>query len=228
MLQTARATTTIRRTVRPSVVPLGIVTALIIATLVYQSASSGAPSFGGETWPGAKPAAPPSASASPPSFSDVPPRDQAITEDDGVLPDGVTVLDDEYPGVRNLDPDLLGALRDAATRAADDGIELDLNSGWRSPDFQEQLLRDAVSAYGSEAEAARWVATAETSPHVTGDAVDIGSADATTWLAKHGARYGLCQTYRNEPWHFELYPDAIGRRCPRSYADPTEDPRMHQ
>ena len=34
-----------------------------------------------------------------------------------------------------------------------------VNSGWRSPEYQDQLLRDAVSKYGSEAEAARWVAT---------------------------------------------------------------------
>ena len=45
-----------------------------------------------------------------------------------------------------------------------------------------------------------------------------------------GARagYGLCQTYRNEPWHYELRPDAVNRGCPRMYADPTHDPRMRQ
>jgi LAS superfamily LD-carboxypeptidase LdcB len=95
--------------------------------------------------------------------------------------------------------------------AVDDGIELDVNSGWRSRDYQDQLLRAAVSEYGSEQEAARWVATADTSPHVTGDAVDIGAVEATTWMAKRGAAYGLCQIYRNEPWHFELRPAANSR-----------------
>ena len=60
---------------------------------------------------------------------------------DGVLPDGVTVFDDGYPGVANLDPDLLHVLREAATDAADDGIEFYVNSGWRSPEYQNQLLR---------------------------------------------------------------------------------------
>jgi LAS superfamily LD-carboxypeptidase LdcB len=140
----------------------------------------------------------------------------------------VTVFDDQYPGVANLDPDLLRALREAATHAADDGVEFYVNSGWRSPKYQNQLLREAVSKYGSEPKAARWVATADTSPHVSGDAVDIGSFDATAWLAEHGAEYGLCQIYSNEPWHYELRRQAIDRACPPRYADPTYDPRMQQ
>ena len=84
-----------------------------------------------------------------------------------------------------------------------------------------------MSQYGSADEAARWVATPDTSAHVSGDAVDLGPARARAWLAEHGARYGLCQTYRNEPWHFELRPGAVDRGCPAMYADPTHDPRMH-
>jgi D-alanyl-D-alanine carboxypeptidase len=152
----------------------------------------------------------------------------ALGEADGAVPDGTTVFDDEIPGVAKLDPALLGALRRAAMDAADDGVEFYVESGWRSPKYQEQLLREAVSTYGSEKEAARWVATANTSPHVSGDAVDIGPLDATAWLSKHGAEYGLCQIYRNEPWHYELRPGAIDRGCPRMYADPTHDPRMQQ
>lgn len=136
------------------------------------------------------------------------------------------MFDDGYPAVANLDPDLLGALRAAATDAADDGVKFYVNSGWRSPERQNQLLREAVSKYGSAAEAARWVATAQTSPHVSGDAIDIGGSNATVWLSEHGAEYGLCQIYRNEPWHYELRTDAINRRCPRMYADPAQDPRM--
>ena len=152
--------------------------------------------------------------------------DGAVTEADGALPDGVTVLDAQYPGVANLTPDLLRALREAAVDAADDGVTLYVNSGWRSPAYQNQLLGEAVSTYGSKANAARWVATADTSPHVSGNAIDIGNEDAAAWLSTHGATHGLCQIYRNEPWHYELRPHAIGRRCPAMYADPTQDPRM--
>jgi zinc D-Ala-D-Ala carboxypeptidase len=155
-------------------------------------------------------------------------RHGALGEADGVVPDGVMVFDDEFPAVANLDPDLLGALRQAAMDAADDEVELYVTSGWRSPEYQEQLLREAVSKYGSKEEAARWVATADTSAHVSGDAVDIGHSDATAWLSEHGAEHGLCQTYSNEPWHYELRPEAIDHGCPPMYADPTHDPRMQQ
>jgi zinc D-Ala-D-Ala carboxypeptidase len=143
----------------------------------------------------------------------------------GALPGGVTVLDEGYPGVANLDPALLGALREAAADARDDGVEIVVNSGWRSAAFQQALLDEAVAEHGSRAEAARWVAAPEASAHVTGDAVDLGPAGATTWLAEHGARYGLCRVYRNEPWHHELRPDAAERGCPPLYDDPTDDPR---
>jgi D-alanyl-D-alanine carboxypeptidase len=152
----------------------------------------------------------------------------ALGEADGAVPDGTTVFDDQVPGVANLDPDLLAALRDAATDAADDGVEFIVDSGWRSPTYQERLLQEAVSKYGSEEEAARWVATPDTSPHVSGDAVDIGPSDAVAWLSEHGARYGLCQIYGNEPWHYELRPGATDQDCPAMYADPTHDPRMQQ
>jgi len=155
-------------------------------------------------------------------------RQDALGEADGELPDGATVFDDEYPAVAKIDPDLLGALRRAASDAAVDGIEFHLNSGWRAPAYQQHLLDEAVSEYGSREEAARWVATADTSPHVLGDAVDLGPSAATAWLSEHGEHYGLCQIYANETWHYELRPDAVYEGCPPMYADPTSDPRMQR
>jgi LAS superfamily LD-carboxypeptidase LdcB len=69
------------------------------------------------------------------------------------------------------------------------------------------------------------VSTPETSAHVAGEAVDIGPPAAAAWLTEHGARYGLCRVYRNEPWHFELRPEAIERGCPPMYDNPSQDPR---
>jgi zinc D-Ala-D-Ala carboxypeptidase len=135
---------------------------------------------------------------------------------------------DVRPERAGLDADLLGALRQATAVAADDGVELVVDSGWRSPEHQARLLREAVAKYGSEEEAARWVATPETSAHVSGDAVDIGPAGAAAWLSEHGAEYGLCRIYGNEPWHFELRAEAVDHGCPPPYADPTHDPRMQQ
>jgi D-alanyl-D-alanine carboxypeptidase len=153
---------------------------------------------------------------------------RALGEADGAIPEGTTVFDDAIAGVANLDPALLGALRQAAMDAADEGISFFVESGWRSAEYQNQLLREAVSEYGSEAEAARWVATPETSAHVSGDAVDVGHSDATAWLSERGAEYGLCRVYGNEPWHYELRPEATDRGCPPTYADPTHDPRMQR
>jgi LAS superfamily LD-carboxypeptidase LdcB len=107
-------------------------------------------------------------------------------------------------------------------------VELVVDSGWRSPEYQEHLLQEAVSKYGSEAEAARWVATPDTSAHVSGEAVDIGPPAAAAWLSAHGAGFGLCRVYGNEPWHYELRPEAVARGCPATYADPTHDPRMQR
>ena len=72
------------------------------------------------------------------------------------------------------------------------------------------------------------MATPNTSAHVSGDAVDIGPSGAAAWLSEHGAEYGLCQIYGNEPWHHELRPEASDHGCPRLYADPTHDPRMQR
>lgn len=147
---------------------------------------------------------------------------------DGVVGDDVTVFDDDVPAVGRLDPDLLDALREAAGDAADDGVGFVVNSGWRSARYQEHLLREAVAEYGSMEEAARWVSTPDTSLHVSGDAVDLGPARATEWLSERGAEYGLCQIYHNEPWHYELRPDAGTDGCPDMYADPTHDPRTRR
>jgi hypothetical protein len=206
MSQTASARTTTRRTLRPAAAGLAVVTAAVVGPLIYQSASTSAPALG-DVLRG---------------------EHGTATEADGAFPGRVTVFDDRYPGVANLQPDLLRALRAAATDAAGDGVAFSVNSGWRSPEYQNQLLREAVSKYGSEAEAARWVATADTSAHVSGHAVDIGPSTATAWLSAHGARYGLCQIYRNEPWHYELRPEAIDGGCPPMYPDPTHDPRMRR
>jgi zinc D-Ala-D-Ala carboxypeptidase len=203
----SRPAQTARRRTRSTILAVLVVVAALIGALGYQSlASSAAPPLGvlhGD-------------------------HHDALGEADGVVPDGVTVFDDESPAVANLDPALHGALRQAATDAADDGIEVYVNNGWRSPEYQEQLLHDAISEYGSEEEAARWVATPNTSAHVSGDAVDITPSAATTWLSENGAEYGLCQIYSNEPWHYELRPEAIDHGCPAMYADPTHDPRMQQ
>jgi hypothetical protein len=152
----------------------------------------------------------------------------ALGVPDGAVPYQTTVFDDTVPGVANLDPPLLAALRRAGAEAARGGVTLYVNSGWRSPEYQRQLRREAVAEYGSEAAASRWVSTPETSAHVAGRAVDIGPPAAAAWLSEHGAAHGLCRIYANEPWHFELRPEAIEHGPPPMYANPAEDPRTRR
>ena len=207
--QPARTTTRRIRIRRIRLAGLLVVVAAISAAVGHQSPES-------SSSPGASIDARPSDPRGPPG------------EADGALPDGTTVFDNEVPGVANLDSALLDALRRAATDAADDGVEFVVDSGWRSTAYQEQLLHEAVLKYGSEEEAARWVLTPSRSAHVSGDAVDIEPSGGAGWLSEHGSAYGLCQIYGNEPWHYELRPDAVDHGCPAMYADPTQDPRMQQ
>lgn len=133
---------------------------------------------------------------------------------DGSAPsDGhaLTPFDVQYAAVGRLNPALLAAIQNAATAAA--GIIMTITSGWRSPEFQQRLLDNAIQTYGSYAAARQYVQTPEASKHVSGEAVDVGGQGADQWLIANGSRFGLCQIYANELWHFELATDAQGR-CP--------------
>jgi len=121
--------------------------------------------------------------------------------------------DVQNPAVGYLNPALLTAVQQAAGAAASDGVTMTITSGWRSPEFQQQLLDDAVATYGSLAAARQFVQTPQRSHHVLGQAVDIGGPSADQWLIANGARFGLCRIYANELWHFELATDAVGN-CP--------------
>lgn len=215
----ARATGSRRRQLFVLVALSGAGAVASIAVLL--AAPSLASTAGGPT---GSPSAVQTAPVAPPVLEPVADEAWGISAADGGVGGGASVVDD-LPAVTRLDPALLDAVRRAASDAEQDGVVFRINSGWRSAQYQEMLLADAVAEYGSRQEAARWVATPETSPHVRGRAVDLGT-DAAAWLSARGTRYGLCQIYANESWHYELRADAVGAGCPEMYPDPTYDPRM--
>jgi D-alanyl-D-alanine dipeptidase len=133
----------------------------------------------------------------------------------GGTPEGVTMtpFDTGYPAVGNLDPALRKALQEAATAARQRNVEIRIGSGWRSKAYQQELLDQGVEKYGSLEKARRYVNTPEQSTHVFGKAVDVAPTKADDWLIQHGAKYGLCQVYANEMWHFELL-TTPGGKCP--------------
>jgi len=139
----------------------------------------------------------------------------AVDTTGGWLADGnmLSPFDVANPVLSQLDPALLTAVQEAARAAEAQGVVLKVTSGWRSKGFQQRLFDDAVVAYGSVEKAAEFVATPEVSKHVTGQAIDIGQAEADRWLIANGRQFGLCQIYANEIWHFELVADANGN-CP--------------
>jgi hypothetical protein len=132
---------------------------------------------------------------------------------DGVLPDHTSAYDTSLPGIAKLDPALRKAVQQAEDAMKEDGIKMQVTTGWRSKKYQEELLEKAIRKYGSKKKALQYVAEPGESHHVTGHAVDIGPTDADYWLIRHGSRYGLCQTLSNEVWHFELA-TTPGGTCP--------------
>lgn len=117
-----------------------------------------------------------------------------------------------------LDPELAARFAAAQEAAAADDVTLTLTSGWRSAEAQERLVADALARYGDPTEAHRWVLPPETSSHVQGLAVDVGPTQGAYWLQEHGLEHGLCPTYANEVWHFEMLPVGA-QECPEPHED---------
>ncbi len=151
------------------------------------------------------------------------PLDPFVDPGDGSLPSGATLtaFDVQHPAIGRLEPALLSAIQSATTAAAADGITMTITSGWRSADFQQRLLDNAVRTYGSMTVARQYVETPAMSKHVIGQAVDVGGTGADQWLIANGSRFGLCRIYANELWHFELATDAAGN-CPPLLANAAE------
>ncbi|MGV9266860.1 M15 family metallopeptidase [Kitasatospora sp. NPDC003701] len=140
--------------------------------------------------------------------------------EDGAIPGGTRLspFDTDAPAVRKLDAQLLAALQQATVDARAKGIEITVTSGWRSRDYQQELLDRAVVEHGTLERARRFVNVPDASTHVAGKAVDVGPTDAAYWMAQYGPRYGLCQVYSNEVWHYELL-TTPGGTCPAQLPD---------
>ncbi|MDL9935952.1 M15 family metallopeptidase [Gordonia sp. ABSL1-1] len=117
-----------------------------------------------------------------------------------------------------LDPVLAHAYTRAAAAAHDQGVGLHITSGKRSRAEQQRLWRDALATYGSPAAARRWVLPPAESTHVSGHAIDVGPRAGASWLQRNGFRWGLCRTFANEWWHFEVV-TLPGLPCPAMWPD---------
>lgn len=102
------------------------------------------------------------------------------------------------------------AMRD---EAAESGIDLWINSGYRSHEQQAWLYRAWREGWGNSA------ARPGHSKHQSGRALDIDVRDPATyaWLVQNARRFGFRRTVASEPWHWE-YVRKPGKRARRAVA----------
>ncbi|MFD3743549.1 M15 family metallopeptidase [Nocardia sp. NPDC058633] len=124
-------------------------------------------------------------------------------------------------GTEGLDPPLAAAYTLAEQQAHAENVPLSVTSGYRTYEQQQWLWQDGLATYGSPDEARRWVLPPEESTHVSGHAVDVGPQEGALWLEANGNRWGLCRTFDNEWWHFELV-TAPGAPCPPRVPDASQ------
>ena len=91
-------------------------------------------------------------------------------------------------------PDVALAFDRMAAAAAGDGVDLIVNSGYRSNAEQARLF----AAHPDP----KWVAPPGTSLHRLGTELDLGPAGAYSWLQRNAGRFHFVQRYSWEPWHW--------------------------
>ncbi|WP_116997979.1 M15 family metallopeptidase [Desertimonas flava] len=142
---------------------------------------------------------------------------------DYIPPDLVTPNTPMDPDVTNpqVRAETAAAFEAMVADAATAGLQLQLNSGYRSYEEQQVLYDRFVADYGAEVAAQR-VALPGTSEHQTGLSLDVGQVglpddqvfgdtQASVWVADNAHRFGFILRYppdkahitgyTNEPWH---------------------------
>lgn len=128
---------------------------------------------------------------------------------------GEAASGDTSPSTGVLQPERAHAWEHASAEAASADHPLEITSGYRSAERQQELFDEAIVKYGSAEAASKWVLPPDESSHVTGRAIDVGPEEHVHWLADNGVRHDLCQPYAWEPWHFEYRPEWVSDgACP--------------
>jgi hypothetical protein len=114
------------------------------------------------------------------------------------------------PDALNFKQDFAGSLGSFLTTAKQSGHDITIQSGFRSPELQSVLYKQAIQKYGNETEARKWVAPPGQSNHAKGIAADLGfsSPSAKSWAHSNAQKFGLNFRMAHEPWHIE--PSGIG------------------
>jgi hypothetical protein len=100
------------------------------------------------------------------------------------------------------------AFLDMRAAAAEAGVELRLESGFRTVEEQRELFRAWRKGYGNKA------ARPGKSNHQSGRALDISVNSvpgAFAWLEANASSFGFKRTVKSEPWHWEYVEVPIAR-----------------
>ncbi|MGI9144325.1 MAG: D-alanyl-D-alanine carboxypeptidase family protein, partial [Candidatus Planktophila sp.] len=115
-----------------------------------------------------------------------------------------------------LNPNVLARFHSAQAAAKLEGIDLKIDSGYRTIATQNYLFQRAIKDHETPQEAIKWVLPGDLSRHPWGLALDVNlhhAKSGASWLEANGATFGLCRVYENEWWHFEPL-IAPGGICP--------------
>ena len=133
---------------------------------------------------------------------------QVAVSIDGAMADARAVFDPELlapatPGAEaaGLHPVLRSAVNALVSAS---GGRIQLVSGYRSHERQQQLWNDALARYGSAEAADDWVAPPGHSMHEKGLAVDLGGDLQLAVRLVDRLQLPLWRPMDHEPWHFEL------------------------
>ncbi len=119
------------------------------------------------------------------------------------------------------------AFNEMKNAAAEDGITLEIVSGYRSYSDQEKLYNSYVEQYGQE-EADTFSARPGYSEHQLGEAMDLNDVsqafaetEAYSWLQEHAVEYGFILRYPQdkqdetgyigEPWHYRYVGESLAK-----------------
>ena len=99
-----------------------------------------------------------------------------------------------YRDGHGMRPDVAAAFDEMAAAASHAGIDLVVNSAFRTDAEQAALYAEKPDP--------QWVAPPGHSLHRCATELDLGPDSADGWLAANAGRFGFLQRYSWEPWHF--------------------------
>ena len=140
------------------------------------------------------------------------------------IPLGQTEIVEGSVRPNEIHPQVLARFLSAQAAAKEEGIEMVIDSGYRTTQTQEYLFNRAIKEHKTAEEAIKWVLPADLSRHPWGLALDVNlhhEKSGASWLEANGATFGLCRVYVNEWWHFEPL-IAPGGICPPLLPDASQ------